>query len=88
MQLHRHKTPYFHYHIISLCGSQPKKIFDRLLKINPNKVYLAFDNDSTGKALTENVTRIIKPITKAIDISYPYGKDPNDWWIYRLNHNI
>ena len=88
MENQKYHNGYFTTKKIALCGNHPGNIAPRINKLKPDKIYLAFDNDPIGKTITRKVYSQVHRIAKTTIISYPHGKDPNDWWIHRRNNLI
>ena len=66
---------------IATCGAPTAHILSRIRKIQPRRLFLAFDNDSAGRTMTADFCKAMEQASIPV---YPVrpriGKDPNDWW--------
>lgn len=62
-------------------GASTKYLPDRIEKLNPSKVWICLDNDTTGKYLSHYIFNSIKHIVNTKIVTPKFGKDPNDWLI-------
>jgi hypothetical protein len=66
---------------IATCGAPTAHILSRIRKIQPRRLFLAFDNDIVGRAITGDFCKAMEQANIPV---YPIrpriGKDPNDWW--------
>lgn len=88
MNHRRHNTGYFNANIIATCGSPQGNLQKRVNRFNPSKIYLVFDNDDAGRRMDQCARSLLQTSIPIQTISYPYGKDPNDWLIHRIKNNI
>jgi DNA primase len=88
MENRKHQKGYFETTKIALCGNIGYDLQDRLSKLKPRQIWLALDYDATGRNMTRNIYNDIHSIAPTRIVSFPYGKDPNDWLRYRIAHSI
>jgi hypothetical protein len=79
----KHKKGYFETHKIASCGMPSESLKSRVLQYNSKKVWLAFDNDYAGKRMTIKTQKILENIIDVRIIKYSFGKDPNEYLIYK-----
>ena len=69
---------------IATCGAPISHVLSRIRAVKPQKVYLAFDNDDTGRAITARSLEILNALRIPASSVIPgIGKDPNDWLVNR-----
>lgn len=76
----KHQQGYHQSCKVSTCGAPVQHMLKRILAIAPNKIYLAFDTDSTGISMGKKAREMLLSLNiPVLDVIPGKGKDPNDW---------